>query len=70
MNLNDIKLTFDHSVQEVEILLAGLRKLPMEVAMDLYNKLHLSANQQVTEQTQAAEASAPETPAETPNVSA
>ena len=55
MNLNDIKLEFTHNVQEMEIILAGLKKLPMEVAMELYAKLHGSANAQVTEQTLAAQ---------------
>ena len=59
MNLNDIKLEFTHSVQEMEILLAGLKKLPMEVAMELYAKLHGSANAQVTAQTQAAQEAEP-----------
>jgi hypothetical protein len=62
MNINEIKIQFEHNVQEVEIILAGLKKLPMEVAMELYAKLHGSANAQVTAQTQAAQA--PATPAE------
>ena len=53
MNLNDIKLEFTHNVQEMEIILAGLKKLPMEIAMELYAKLHASANAQVTAQTVA-----------------
>ncbi len=55
MNLADIKLEFTHNVQEMEIILAGLKKLPMEIAMELYAKLHASANAQVTAQTVAAQ---------------
>jgi len=51
MNINEIKLEFSHSVQEMEIILAGLKKLPLEVAMELYTKLHGSSNAQVTAQT-------------------
>jgi hypothetical protein len=53
MNINEIKLEFSHSVQEMEIILAGLKKLPLEVAMELYTKLHGSSNTQVAAQTQA-----------------
>jgi len=52
MNINEIKLEFSHSVQEMEIILAGLKKLPLEIAMELYTKLHGSSNAQVASQTQ------------------
>jgi hypothetical protein len=58
MNINEIKLEFSHSVQEMEIILAGLKKLPLEVAMELYTKLHGSSNAQVAAQTQAQETTA------------
>jgi hypothetical protein len=61
MNLNDIKLTFDHSVQEMELILAGLKKLPMELVENLHNKLKAEANAQFTAQAQAMA-----TPTETP----
>ena len=47
MDLSQVKLTFDHSIQEMELILAGLKKLPMETVMELYAKLHGSAKQQV-----------------------
>jgi hypothetical protein len=47
MDLSQVKLNFDHSVQEMELILAGLKKLPMETVMELYAKLHASAKQQV-----------------------
>jgi hypothetical protein len=64
MNLNDIKLTFDHSVQEVEVILAGLKKLPLEISMDLYAKIHGSTNAQIASQ------AAPAQPQEESNASA
>ena len=42
------------SVQEIELILAGLRKLPMEVVAEIHAKLHKDA----TEQFQAAQAPA------------
>ena len=47
MNLNDLKLTFDHSVQEMEVILQGLRKLPIEIALEIHNKLHKEAKAMV-----------------------
>jgi hypothetical protein len=72
MNLNDIKLTFDHSVQEMELILAGLKKLPMELVENLHNKLKADANAQFTAQAQAmvtpaAPTETPETPTEAAN---
>jgi len=48
--INFLNLT----VQEVELILAGLRKLPMEVVAEFHAKLHKDA----TEQFQAAQAPA------------
>jgi len=53
MNINEIKLECSHSVQEMEIILAGLKKLPLELSMELYAKLHGSASAQVAAHTQA-----------------
>jgi hypothetical protein len=47
MNLDGLKLSFDHSVQEMEIILQGLRKLPIEIALEIHNKLHLGAKAMV-----------------------
>ena len=49
MNLNDLKLEFSHSVQEMELILQGLRKLPMELVAELHGRLMLSAKAQVDE---------------------
>jgi len=63
MDLTKLELQFTHSVQEMEIILAGLRKLPMEAVLDLYNKLHISAKAQV-DQHIAEQQPAAEVPAE------
>ena len=40
-------ITFaDLDVKEVQLLLAGLKKLPMELVEELHNKLLASANEQ------------------------
>lgn len=49
MNIQDIKINLSHTVQEIEIILAGLKKLPMEVAMEVYSKIHGTTNAQVAE---------------------
>jgi len=41
-----IKLDFSHTVQELELILAGLRKLPMELVVDLHNKLNVDGKKQ------------------------
>ena len=68
MNLNDLKLSFDHSVQEMELILQGLRKLPMELVAELHGRLMLSAKTQVDEHIAKQQPSEPapvEAPAET-----
>jgi aspartyl-tRNA synthetase len=47
MSLDTLKLEFSHSVKEMELILAGLQKLPMEAVVALYTKLHASAKKQV-----------------------
>jgi hypothetical protein len=47
MSLETLELEFKHSVKEMELILAGLQKLPMEAVMGLYTKLHGSAKAQV-----------------------
>jgi len=47
MSLDTLKLEFSHSVQEMELILQGLRKLPMELVAELHARLMLSAKQQV-----------------------
>lgn len=44
--LDTIKLEFSHSVQEMELILAGLRKLPMEIVEEFHNRLKADATAQ------------------------
>ena len=66
MNLNDLKLSFDHSVQEMEIILQGLRKLPIELALEIHNKLHLGAKAMVDSHLAQSIEKVADTPVETP----
>jgi hypothetical protein len=47
MDLTKLEPQFTHSVQEMELILQGLRKLPMELVAELHARLMLSAKQQV-----------------------
>jgi hypothetical protein len=62
-----MSINLTHEVQEVEIILAGLRKLPMEIVEELVNKIRSQAIPQMAEQKAKAMTAepAPEVPAET-----
>ena len=47
MNLDSVKIEFAHTIQEMELILQGLRKLPIEIALELHNRLHASSKAQV-----------------------
>jgi hypothetical protein len=49
MNLKDVKIAFEHTTAEVEIIIAGLRKLPMEVVQELHDRMIKDANAKVQE---------------------
>ena len=49
MNLKDLKIAFEHTTGEVEIIIAGLRKLPMEVVQELHDRMIKDANAKVQE---------------------
>jgi len=49
MNLDSVKIEFAHTVQEMELILQGLRKLPIEIALELHNRLHAGSKAQVDE---------------------
>lgn len=52
----------DLAVQEVELILAGLRKLPMELVAELHAKLHADASAQFqASQAQTSVVAQPET---------
>ena len=50
MNIQDIKVTFEHTTAELELILAGLRKLPMELVQKLHDEMIHKANAEVAKQ--------------------
>jgi hypothetical protein len=50
MDIKDIKVTFEHTTAELELILAGLRKLPMELVQKLHDEIIIKANVSVAEQ--------------------
>ena len=50
MNIKDLKISFEHTTAELELILAGLRKLPMELVQKLHDEIILKANAQVAAQ--------------------
>jgi hypothetical protein len=57
MDIKSLKVPFEHTTAELELILAGLRKLPMELVQELHDRIIHSANAEVQKQM---------TPAETP----
>ena len=47
MDIKDIKVAFEHTTAELELILAGLRKLPMELVQKLHDEIILKANSHV-----------------------
>lgn len=43
----DIKLTFEADLNEINIILSGLAKLPLEHSLELFTRLRTSADAQV-----------------------
>jgi hypothetical protein len=50
MDIKNLKITFEHTTAELELILAGLRKLPMELVQKLHDEIILKANASVAEQ--------------------
>ena len=50
MDIKSLKITFEHTTAELELILAGLRKLPMELVQKLHDEIILKANAQVAAQ--------------------
>jgi hypothetical protein len=50
MDIKDLKIGFQFSIGETELILAGLRKLPMELVQDLYAQIISNANAEVAKQ--------------------
>jgi len=67
MDIKSVKVAFEHTTAELELILAGLRKLPMEMVQKLHDEIIIKANQSVAEQIANApkEEATPEVPVET-----
>jgi hypothetical protein len=50
MNIKELKVPFEHTTAELELILAGLRKLPMELVQKLHDDIILKANAHVAMQ--------------------
>ena len=50
MDIKSLKITFEHTTAELELILAGLRKLPMELVQKLHDEIILKANAEVAKQ--------------------
>ena len=50
MDIKDIKISFEHTTAELELILGGLRKLPMELVQKLHDEIIHKANASVAEQ--------------------
>ena len=55
MDIKSIKITFEHTAAELELILAGLRKLPMELVQKLHDEIIMKANAEVAKQMTPAE---------------
>ena len=50
MDIKSVKVAFEHTTAELELILAGLRKLPMELVQKLHDEIILKANAEVAKQ--------------------
>ena len=50
MNIKDLKVSFEHTTGELELILAGLRKLPMELVQELHDRIIHTGNAAVAAQ--------------------
>ncbi len=53
MNIKDLKIGFEHTTAEIELIIAGLRKLPMELVHELHDRMIVKANNEIQEQVKA-----------------
>jgi hypothetical protein len=63
MDIKSLKITFEHTTAELELILAGLRKLPMELVQKLHDEIIMKANAEVAKQMAPVEATGPATEA-------
>ena len=50
MNIKDLKIGFELTTAEVELIITGLRKLPMELVQELHDRMIAKANNEIQEQ--------------------
>ena len=50
-----MKITLEHTTGDIELILAGLRKLPMELVQKLHDEIIIKANASVAEQIASAQ---------------
>ena len=48
-----MKIGFEHTAGEIELIIAGLRKLPMELVHELHDRMIAKANNEIQEQVKA-----------------
>jgi hypothetical protein len=53
MNIKDLKIGFEHTTAEIELIITGLRKLPMELVQELHDRMIAHANNAIQEQVKA-----------------
>ena len=53
MNIKDLKIGFEHTTGEIELIIDGLRKLPMELVQELHDRMIANANNVIQEQIKA-----------------
>jgi hypothetical protein len=53
MNIKDLKIGFEHTTAEIELIITGLRKLPMELVQELHDRMIATANNAIQEQIKA-----------------
>jgi hypothetical protein len=70
MDIKSLKVPFEHTTAEIELILAGLRKLPMELVQELHDRMIHTANAEVQAQMTPPATSEAEQPQEAQNVSA
>jgi hypothetical protein len=50
MDIKHLRIGFEFTTGEVELILAGLRKLPMELVQKLHDEIIFTANAEVAKQ--------------------
>jgi hypothetical protein len=53
MNIKELKIGFEHTTAEIELIITGLRKLPMELVQELHDRMIATANNAIQEHIKA-----------------